>query len=99
MNLDQYIGCVILWNGRLATVVGSLDCYDGTYLLLHYQDAPENDSFKVNAFDDEMLFALPFPDVGLLKRKEGRVVFLYDEVEYELASHPYEPCLYIKKDG
>lgn len=33
-----------------------------------------------------------------LKSKSDRVIFVYKKVEYELKSHPYEPCLYVYLD-
>ena len=97
MNLEQYIGCYILYNGRVAVVTGARSNYDGNYLILRYADA--DNTFSVNAFEDELMNALPDPEHGIIKRKENDVVFLYDECEYVLGYHPYEPCLYIKKDG
>ena len=35
----------------------------------------------------------------MIEHKDEKVVFSHNGVEYELASHPYEPCLYIKKNG
>lgn len=97
MNLEQYIGCLIMYNGRLATVTGARSNYDGDCFTLQYIDS--DDTFSVNAFEDDMLNALPDPEFGLVKRRENEVVFLFDDTEYVLGSHPYEPCLYMKKDG
>lgn len=33
-----------------------------------------------------------------LENREERVIYVCDEKEYELRSHPYEPCLYIYKN-
>lgn len=30
--------------------------------------------------------------------KNGKIIFSHTDCEYELRSHPYEPCLYIYKD-
>lgn len=38
-------------------------------------------------------------ECGRLFRRDEDVVFQYGNAEYTLGSHPYEPCLYIKKDG
>lgn len=35
---------------------------------------------------------------GTIKNIEGKIIFSYADGEYELRSHPYEPCLYICKD-
>lgn len=97
MNLEQYIGCVIKYNGRLAIIVGARSNYDGDYFTLEYADGGK--IFSVNAFDEELMDAIPDPSYGIIKRRDGEVVFLYGDTEYTLGSHPYEPCLYIKKDG
>lgn len=97
MNLEQYIGCLIKYNGRIAAVTGARSNYDGNWIFLRYLDTDTD--FIVNAFEDELLNALPDPQYGILKNRENDVVFLYNETEYILNSHPYEPCLYIKKDG
>lgn len=36
---------------------------------------------------------------GTIKNIEGKIIFSYTGGEYELRSHPYEPCLYIYKDN
>ena len=36
---------------------------------------------------------------GLLSRQGKSVVFEYDGTTYELTGQPYEPCIYVKKDG
>lgn len=30
--------------------------------------------------------------------KNGKIIFTHTDCEYELRSHPFEPCLYIYKD-
>ena len=35
---------------------------------------------------------------GKIKNIEGKIIFTYTDGEYELRSHPYEPCLYICKN-
>ena len=35
---------------------------------------------------------------GKIENINGKVIFSYTDGEYELRSHPYEPCLYIYKD-
>lgn len=97
MNLEQYTGCLIRYKGRIAIVTGARSNYDGDVFYLQYTDS--DTSFTVDAFEKAMIGALPDPGCGLLKRMGDEVVFLYDETEYTLGSHPYEPCLYIKKDG
>lgn len=97
MNTEQYIGCIVLWNNRLATIVGCTDRYEGTSFILQYLD-DESSSFSVNVFDEEILQKLPDPANGFLKYKDNRVWYQYKETEYELTDQPYEPCLYIKKD-
>lgn len=37
--------------------------------------------------------------VGAPARRGDGVVFIHGGVEYDLASHPYEPCLHIRRDG
>lgn len=32
-----------------------------------------------------------------IEQRDGKVVFICQDGEYELRSHPYEPCLYIHK--
>lgn len=36
---------------------------------------------------------------SILERRCGNVVFVYKGVEYTLTSHPYEPCMYLNRDG
>jgi len=36
---------------------------------------------------------------GEIENINGKIIFSYTDGEYELRSHPYEPCLYIYKDG
>ena len=97
-SLRQFIGCIICFNKRLAMVVGARSNYDGDWMSLQYLDS--DNSFEVNAFDDELFEALPDnPKYGLLKRKDDEIVFLYNDIEYVLGSNPNEPCIYIKKDG
>lgn len=97
MNLEQYIGCLIRYGGRLAAVTSARSNYDGDWLRLHIPD--EGRTFEVNAFEAELLRALPDPSFGLLKRRGSAVLFVYRDAEYELSDQPYEPCLYIRKDG
>lgn len=33
-----------------------------------------------------------------IEQRDGKVVFICQDGEYELQSHPYEPCLYIRKN-
>ena len=33
-----------------------------------------------------------------IKSKNGKIVYSYKDSEYELRSHPFEPCLYIYRD-
>lgn len=33
-----------------------------------------------------------------IKNKDGKIVFSHTDGEYELRSHPYEPCLYIYRE-
>ena len=35
---------------------------------------------------------------GKIVNKNGLIIFSHADGEYELRSHPYEPCLYIYKD-
>ena len=35
---------------------------------------------------------------GKIENINGKVIFSYTDGEYELRSHPYEPCLYIYKN-
>lgn len=35
---------------------------------------------------------------GNIKNINGKIIFSYTDGEYELRSHPYEPCLYIYND-
>lgn len=35
----------------------------------------------------------------MLKRAGRKVLFAYNGVDYELTDQPYEPCIYIKRDG
>lgn len=35
----------------------------------------------------------------MLSKSNDKVIFGYKGKEYELTSHPYEPCTYIRKDG
>lgn len=99
MELEQYVGCIVMWNGRPAEIVGVRDCYDGISFLLCYTDASDADSFDLNIYEDDVMSILPDPKHGIIKRKGKDVIFLYRGVEYELTDQPYEPCLYIKKDG
>lgn len=97
MNLEQYAGCLVRYRGRIAIITGSRSNYEGDRFRLQYVD--ESNIFEVGGFEEDIIEALPDPASGLLKRKGNEVVFLYDETEYTLASNPYEPCIYIKKDG
>lgn len=97
MNFEQYEGCVVTYNGRTALVTGSRSSYDGDFIRLRYTDG--GGEFEAGAFERELLGALPDPADGLLKSTENGTAFLLDGNEYGLSSHPYEPCLYIKKDG
>lgn len=99
MDCEQYIGCIIIWKGRPAQIVGFRSCYDGDVFLLSYCDGKTDRSFPVEAFDRAFMRALPDPGNGLLKFRGDSAVFLYKATEYTLGDHPYEPCLYIKKDG
>ena len=36
--------------------------------------------------------------IGTIENRDDKVIFAYDDSEYELRSHPYEPCLYICKN-
>lgn len=36
---------------------------------------------------------------GKIENIDGKIVFSYPDGEYQLRSQPYEPCLYICKDG
>lgn len=99
MGAEQYVGCIVIWNGRPAEIAGFRSSYDGEMFSLKYTDEDGSSCFEVNAFDKDMLKALPDPDFGILKKKDGNAVFLYRDTEYVLGDHPYEPCLYIKKDG
>lgn len=97
MGPEQYIDCVIRYNGRLAIVTGSRSNYDGDWINMRYLDGKR--PFSVNAFERECLKALPDPSSGLLKRRDQSVIFEYNGIGYELTSHPFEPCLYIKRNG
>lgn len=97
MNLEQYVGCLLMYNGRIAVITGARSNYDGDVFRIRYIDGEA--CFDVSAFDDELTDELPDPACGILKRGDNDVVFLFNETEYTLGSHPYEPCLYIKKDG
>ena len=33
-----------------------------------------------------------------IENRDGKIIFTSVDDEYELQSHPYEPCLYIRKD-
>ena len=35
---------------------------------------------------------------GKIEKVSGKIIFFHADGEYELRSHPYEPCLYIYKD-
>lgn len=35
---------------------------------------------------------------GKIENIDGKIIFSHTDGEYELRSHPYEPCLYIYKD-
>lgn len=35
----------------------------------------------------------------MLKRERNRILFFHKGVTYELSDHPYEPCIYIRRDG
>lgn len=98
MDLKQYVGCLIKWKNRPAIVVSTRSNYDGDWLYLRYTDYSSGMSFAVNAFDRDLMKVLPDPQYGLLKRDGDNVRFLYKETVYTLTSHPYEPCLYIRKD-
>lgn len=97
MELEQYIGCIIMYNGRTAAVTGAGSTYEGEYFRLRYTDSETE--FTVNAFEGELLKALPDPEYGILKRRDSEVLFLYRETEYTLGSQPYEPCMYIRRSG
>lgn len=97
MELEQYVGCLIRYNGRVALVTGTRSNYDGDWFYLKFTD--RETTFSVNAFERDLMQALPSPEFGLLKRREKGVVFLYKGIEYELTDQPQEPCLYLKKDG
>lgn len=97
MDMEQYIGCVILYHGRMAAVIDAQSSYDGDYIVLRYDG--EDTSFRVNAFDQDLMDSLPDPEYGLLKHWNGGVVFSFNGQDYTLGSHPYEPCLYIGKGG
>lgn len=97
MNLEQYIGCVIMYNGKMAIITKTRSNYDGDFFYLKYIDSETE--FSVNIFEDDLMEALPDPEYGLIKRKEEEIVFLYNDTEYRIASHPYEPCTYIKEEG
>lgn len=99
MDMEQYIGCVILWRGRPAMIVGVVSSYAGDWFRLQYIGDDSGKRVQADAFDDATLEALPDPFYGLLKQKDGKVIFAYRDTEYELGDHPYEPCLYIRKDG
>ena len=57
MGWEQYIGCVIPYNGRLAKIEGARSNYDMDAFRLRYLDS--EDSFEVCVFDEEILEALP----------------------------------------
>ena len=38
-------------------------------------------------------------DFGKLDFRDGKATYTYSGMVYDLGSHPYEPCLYIMKDG
>lgn len=95
MDIEQYIGCVIMWKGRRATVTGATDCYAGSWFTLQYENGVET---RADAFDFDLLDALPDPEYGLIARSGGKVIYRLDGTDYQLTDHPYEPCLYIRKD-
>lgn len=99
MNMEQFIGCVVRMNGRPAQIVGARDCYEGCWFLLRYTGGDPADDFRVDAYDPALLRALPDPRNGILKRRKSDVLYVYKDVEYELGSQPYEPCLYIRENG
>ena len=35
---------------------------------------------------------------GKIEDRNGKIIFSHTDGEYELQSHPFEPCLYIYKD-
>lgn len=35
----------------------------------------------------------------MIKKDGNKTLFFHNGTEYELSDHPYEPCMYIKKDG
>lgn len=35
----------------------------------------------------------------IIEYRDDKVIFAYDDDEFELRSHPYEPCLYIYKNN
>lgn len=95
MQFEQYIDCVIQWNGRLATISGAVDCYEGSWITFTYENG---DTGRADCFDDDFVRALPDPEYGLLKRRYGKVLFFYNDMEYKLGDNPLEPCIYIIKD-
>ena len=97
MGWEQFVGCVIPFNGRVAIIEGTRSNYDMDAFRLKYSDSES--SFEVNVFDTEILDVLPDPKHGFLKRNGESVLFVYNDIEYGLASHPYERCLYITKDN
>lgn len=40
-----------------------------------------------------------YDNMVLLKLSEDKILFVYNNERYWLTSHPYEPCLYIKRNG
>ena len=40
-----------------------------------------------------------YDNMVLLKLAENKILFVYNNQRYELSSHPYEPCMYIKRNG
>ncbi|MCQ2401300.1 MAG: hypothetical protein MJ059_05195 [Lachnospiraceae bacterium] len=96
MDMNQYVGCVIDYNSQKMTVTGSLSCYDGDYIFLKDENGGK---IRVSAFDYDLMEALPDLNDLTLKKAGGNVLFVHGGVTYTLSSHPYEPCLYISKDG
>lgn len=96
MNMNQYIGCVIIFRGRPAEVIGATDCYEGSRFTLRFEDG---ETLVIDAFDMELMEALPDPEEEPVRKNGDDVTVSCDGETYVLKDHPYEPCLYVKKDG